>query len=323
MTEFKALRPPSTLFGLPLVMKGTDAEELLLGLEGLWKRQMGSQPSGLAHDLEALGKIFHPRRREASIRSFVESLDPPPTIRAAYLESPLIIRPHLLVTPEGRIAIQVLRELERKFNEGSVIIAPDFVGASLLVAYEVYKDWSLHRIERVLGLHEGKGERVHPAALGVLLWLLVNRSTTRERALNLEALSPDNRARVRAAIGRTIDAFVDALSKSRQAHQPTERFDDWPLSEARRRVGSALTSGDIYVREELADKVLQTVAAEVSSRASSSKSEALEAFDRLVEAYRRELPTLAPLDIAHESGGESRRLRQRLGALLVDLNRPT
>ena len=321
MSGHESTSTPSTLFGLPLAMKSSEAEGLLLALEDLWKRQMHRNPSSLKGDLEALGKIFHPRRREASVRSFFEGLRPT-GIKVLHLNAPLILGPGMLVTPEGRIVIDVLRDVEdgAESDADVVIINPEQVSNALSYAYEVYRGWSLYRVERVIDLREGKGEPLHAAPIGLLLWLLVNRSTSAAHAIRLEDLTPENRDRVRKVIGNAIESFVQGLSGRSRAGQAVGRFDDWPLSEARRRVGAALTIGAIYIRDESTGEVLETVAAELSGR--STTADTLRAFDVLAEVYRQELPVLASLGLANESGSATRRLRQRLGALLVELNRP-
>ncbi|MGE0705741.1 MAG: hypothetical protein AB7P22_17605 [Vicinamibacterales bacterium] len=284
---------------------------------------MTRSPRDLESDLASLGNLFHPRLRESSVRKFINDLGPAPVYDQRMLRSPLVLQPDALVAPEGRIALEVLRELDVSGPNGALVIPQDVIAGCLVTACDTYRAWSLYRVEGVLELRRGKAPSLHPASIALILWLLVNRSISSDSAIDLESLTTDSRERIRRSVANCLDAFVRALPSRRSRSHGAIRFDDWPLSEARRRLGEALTTGRVFIREDQQESVVRTVASELRHRETPvSEAEGLQAFDALVAAYKAELPVLATLGMAHEAGSQTRKLRKRLGELLVEHDRP-
>src|SRR4051794_32959059 len=91
-----------------------DARELQADLEVLWQALFGAPARRLIPDLNKLRRCwFGPRVAPASLRTRVEALGATPVGRRALsFDPPLVLRvlDGYVITPEGRLALEQLRE---------------------------------------------------------------------------------------------------------------------------------------------------------------------------------------------------------------------
>jgi hypothetical protein len=312
--------PPHTLFGVPLLIKRVDAQQLIEALSGLWVWQMGRPPGVLDDDLDALRRFFDPLATGKRLRGLLGQLTSAPPVRARLLAAPLVLgeADGRLITLEGRAALELLRRLLAETCDDSIGIDSDTVYAVEHLVYERYRQWSLRRIEDVFALRSGRAEALRLPSIGLLLLLLVNGS--RSSATALRPL-PDagRKARLDAGVSTIVARFCDALDQRERDSRHFVLYSGYPLTEARRRLPGVLHAepNGIYIPPTGKDRVLTLVASELRRPQRSFPTRAvLAAFDQLVAAYRQELPVLAALDVAFEQRAETRHLRERLEALL-------
>ncbi|WP_433724624.1 hypothetical protein ACQP2Y_03785 [Actinoplanes sp. CA-051413] len=228
-----------------------------------------------------------------------------------------------LITPEGRCAITLLEgvggqsELAESFQIDPVRAAQ--IQGQLL---QLYRSWSRHRIESVLRLLQGVDKPLQIPAAGLILALLINRSTSSERA-TIRFRAGFKRQEVDNAFFEPVSAFVQILSPSTRADSRKWRLiSGWVAGEARRRVGSAFVieretserDGRIYIREDRRGEVLDVVARDLKRTQEGQIDSRLlsDAWDGLVKAFRQSLPALAGYGLAHERTSETARLKQDL-----------
>ncbi len=319
---------PSTLFGLPLSLERATAQELVDALATLWERQMEHRPSSLEADLHSVGlaDIFSPIKTGKTLRMFLDALpDSPP-----YPDNPLI-RPPLvigngrdaLVTVEGRVGLEIVRGLLSRDDADPIAIARDTVHGAGNLAYECYRDWSMRRLNDVIELRSGRSSVMGPPSMAFLLLLLVNCSVSLETAIKTLPDRPADQKRLDVAAGDIIEAYSNVINpdisdESRKRKRDLRHFSfygGYARSEARRRVSWALGPEDDsnYIRYDKVDDAAAFVVNELRrTRTPRGRSRALAAFDALVAAYRRALPTLAALEMAHENRAATGYLRRRL-----------
>jgi hypothetical protein len=312
--------PPQTLFGIPLLIKRVDAQQLIEALSTLWIWQMGHAPRALDDDLDALRRFFDPLATGKRLRGLLGDLSSSPQVRARLLAPPLVLGEpdSLLVTLEGRAALELLLLLVSETRDDSIGIDSDSVCAAEHSVYERYRQWGLRRIEDVLALRSGRAEALRLPSIGLLLLLLVNGSHSSATALR--PLSDRKRKeRLDAAISTAVAQFCNALDERIRDPRHFVLYSGYPLTEARRRLPGILHADPegIYIPFPGEDRVLTLISSELRRpQRSFPTHQVLAAFDQLVVAYRQELPVLAALDVAFEQRAETRRIRERLEALL-------
>ena len=317
------VRAPSDIFGVPFVLRRQDAQQLVDSLGQLWLTQTGEPMSSLADDLKLLfSKLFNPRTSGARLRAVLTSLPAAPMVRSRFLNPPLVIQagPSTIVAPEGRAVYDLLRNVLEESAEDPIGLDPIDAFALVSLIHQGYKAVGVRRLEDAVGLLGGQAEGLRLPSIALLLFLLVNGSTSSATAIRRPSDS-DELNRLDHAVAKAISAFADTLSSRARDPSHFSLYSGYAVTEARRRLGQTLgpTPDEIYVDDKHWDAVIERVASELRrSQRSPETRHVMAAFDNLVSAYREERPTLASLDVTHESRVETARLRDQLERALGD-----
>jgi len=166
------------------MLSPSDAKGLAIALRQTWTATMGFEPGDLEQDLEATRTWFDPVAQGERLRKAIFGLSPLPMDLVN--PGPPLIFPidaqRRLVTPEGRCCIELLgRSLAA--NDRIVLIDDTTIQPLERRIAMLYRDWSQHRLRSVAELLAGQSKPLQIAAAGVVLALLVNRSTGPERAV--------------------------------------------------------------------------------------------------------------------------------------------
>ena len=313
----------SERFGLSKYIDRTDARELIDVLEQIWEVTLGEPSGNLENDLRACKRWFDPvaqgqrlRRELAQLPVLpVDLIDPgePLTLRVADRK--------LLVTPEGRCVLDLLRE--HMYSDLSLIMITDSEADKYYRKLAVlYREWGLHRLQSVIDLLAGETKPLQVAAAGVLIALLVNRNTSEERALTRFS-SGRERELIDQAFFAPVEAFSEIMAPQRRQSRVDPRLiSGWMLYEARRRLDGCIVlvetkgraNGKVWIREEREDEVIRVVTRDLARghRMRPTIDRFGEAYDALVASLRRSLPRLAAYELVHERPKNTDRLRIRM-----------
>jgi hypothetical protein len=310
---------PPDVFGLPAQLTRERAVALVAALEETWIAQsQGGFPLDLRSDLTTLGAFFDPLAREATLRRRLEEIEATP------VDLPLALaldagNGRRLMTPEGRVALELLRTALA--TPGTVVaIEPANLATATAVVADFYRMLSRKRLDKVRQLAAGEAKPMLPVAAAFILLLLVNRSTSVERALDQIPGDPSRRAVIDDAFAPALRAFATTLTGQFKERDRTLRglslYQGYALTEARRRLGSRLCQKDtrLWIAEEDEADVLAFLARDLTRRADSDRI--LAAFDALVENYRTTMPRVANLQFAHERPAHTDDLRRQLERML-------
>ncbi|MDE0321852.1 MAG: hypothetical protein OXI97_18430 [Acidimicrobiaceae bacterium] len=310
----------SSLLGLSGRITAEQASRLIHDLSAAWEAVFGTPVGELEDDLETARRWFDPVAQGQRLRREIARLAPMPQ-RISKLKPPMVLsvgQDRYLVTPEGRCALDLLKHLPEDQ-------AVHYVTASQIAIYErrlayLYRDWSRHRLTSVVALLEGATKPLQIPAAGIVIALLVNRSTSEKRALVRFTSDPE-----RSAVDKTffapVQAFADVLSPSRRRSDiSAQLISGWMLYEARRRIGDAIVlddggddrNGSVWIRSEKETAVIDTVARDLvrGHRTRVVPDLFVEGFDRLVVELRQASRALAGFGIAHERPRETQKLRE-------------
>lgn len=313
------LHDASTLFGLPLVLEREAALSVAVDLRALLLRSLGRPLSSLERDVSDLGRYFDPARPGTAIRDALAHLaDAPPLSSRLLQRSDLVIDPDgaCLVGPEGRIALDFLDEALAAAGADQVVVFGASVPLEAMAqAGNQYREWAHRRIENALSLHAGTGETMRPLTVAWLLLLLINGSTSAERAIYPPPAGKSSP--VAAAIDKILHLFADPLTASKRPSKPFSFESSWIVSEAWRRASAVLGPADNpreprkhYIKPGAEGRAIDLVARELMRRRRPpSPSEITLAFDRLVDEYRRQIPVLVQAELTHENRANTRRIR--------------
>lgn len=302
--------PPSTLFGLPRVLERDSAEALEVFLLKSWSGQQGLVPAGLENDLERMKALFSPTVTGRRLRDAVRTL---PTIAA---QQPSVVTDEIflessdgrgLVTPEGRIVLQLLQDHSK---QKEVIFTIEEVAWAYEVAADLYRNWGRDRILEALGLTES---RLRLPVIAFCITLLVNGTFGQEKALVI----PDDERREQQLsdiIGPIIDSFVTPLETTRRRSESFRLRGGWILSETRRHLFRYIsyTDDSIWVRQSRATALIDRLSRDLARNPKRVRREVERAIDGLVEEYNRARPALASRGLAHERSSNTRTVRQEL-----------
>lgn len=299
--------------GLVAAQPRAEAQRLAATLEELWHTTIGPLRD-LESDLTTLKRYYDPVATGARLRRDLARVPSPPA-GALGLTAPLVLDlgdGRALPTPEGRAALDVLRETLLHDRDPILLTDSDVVSAERALL-DVYRGWSRHRIDQVLALQSGMSKPLQLPAIGLLLTLLVARIDDSARAVHL----PDDlnilRQIDRAFVGPA-DTFAKTLmpNLSHDAGKESLR-QGWWLGEVTRRIPTAVIAGDdqVYITPEGRDTALRLAARELAGRPVDAAAVA-RAFDALVGALRADATVRAGFDLAFERPAHTDRLRQRL-----------
>lgn len=317
------MKYPSDVFGIPLVLGRNDATRIVDAIRVLWNLQASTSVGELENDMDWLfSGFFNPRVTGARLRRLLGGLPESPSVRVRFLSSPLVVRTgsSVLVTPEGRAIYDLLcRLLEESSDDPIGIDSVDALGVIHLV-YEGYRSVGIRRLNDVVKLLGGDAEGLRLASIGLLIFVLVNGSESRDTAI-CRPLEGDERKRLDASVSRAVAAFADSLSPRSRDRTHFSLYSGYAVTEARRRLGLTLgpSPKQIYISQHHRPKVVAMVARELRrQRRKPPTTHVMTAFDELVTTYRAERPTLASLGVSHENRIATARLRDELERALAD-----
>ena len=316
------MKPRSTLLGLDGFIERGRINELIEVLSAIWRHSMGTDPSDLESDLDLCRRWFDPvaqgqrlRRDLSGIRPLPEGIvDPGPPFTFP------IGPDRCLMTPEGRCALDLLEALPGE-RDGQVVKDSHLVPYDRLLAH-LYREWSRHRLSSVVGLLTGEEKPLQIAAAGVVIALLVNRSTNEARALKR---FPSGSARdvVDDAFFQAVTMFSKTLAPRQRATRDPRLISGWMLYEARRRLGDDVlviegsrpdSDGRIWIDESMEERAIEVVCRDLARghRPKVSVESLGDAFDSLVAVFRQQTDRLAGFGLAHERPANTKRLRSSL-----------
>lgn len=290
------------LFGFPTSGSSADAATAATYLRAAWRTSYGTEPSeDLAADLRKCDRFFDPLTRGQTLRERLAALGevpPPPNLQESRLEAPIVITvdaTHHLVGVEARLLLDALTPWVGPERLTRYELPDADVERYLAQALTQYRTWATRRFKQVVDLQSGHGtEALQAKSVGLALALLVNRSTTRERAI-----VPDERAEDATGAERAVfagaEAFATLLADRNGRSNSQDRLKGgYATTEARRRlsdlriepVGDPGAAG-YFIRAGGEGRVLQILAGELARRPRVTVDSIAIAFDALVAAFRR------------------------------------
>lgn len=308
----------SDLLGLPPTLSRTQALELVRTLETGWLDQFGGFPVDLEADLERMAPLFDPLAREATVRRRLEGL----AAISVELEEPFGVtvgNGQQVLTPEGRLALEVLSKALKGQHGPRIDVTSDMRIEALDALTRFYRHLSRRRFDKVLALAAGQAPPMLPVAAAFAFLLLINRSTSADRALDQSVGDPVRRTAIDEAFAPALRAFAEAIAATDDVSRGgLSLYQGYAPTEAARRLGPRLRrdNGRLWIPEENEEEVLAFLARDLRRRTGPERI--LTAFDQLVAHYRETMPRVANLQFAHERPAHTERLRRDLELLLRD-----
>lgn len=221
----------------------------------------------------------------------------------------------VLVSPEGRVAMWIIAAgldlAETVESEDALWFSQQQVMTAWATLHGTYLGWNRQRIRDVTGLLREETATLRPSAIALLLVLLINRNTAKERRLPAPGeaeLSND----VSRAIARPALAFTRALGGARDSKADArglEIYRGWAAGEIARRLGSGFHREDgIWIDEDMVPAAEDRLVAALAGRPAKQLAEVPFALDALRSEYERVRPLLTTLGIAHERPSVTNRL---------------
>ena len=306
------LQVPSTLFGLPLSLPKETAIRLIDFLTQIWWSNYGRSLKELNTDLNITKQFFDPiatgrklRQHLASVSSLAANAQPDVNISGLVVS---LGEDRYVLRPEGRIVIDVLQAAE---TNGDYVILPmrALLAPTQLIA-DLYRQWNGQRLEDVLKLLSGS-EPLQAQPLGIALWLLVNRCTSPDRAIQVKKADADYSRRLDAALRPAVDAFASHLVKTGEARERKEfsLYSAWQLTEVARRLGPRLILGQqIYIAPGAEDAVIDILATDLRRRRAFDAEQLHVALETFHNAFKASAPQLATVSSFHEFPHETQRI---------------
>jgi hypothetical protein len=311
------------LFGLGTELSADLAGNVSTAIRELWGVVYGQQPSNLELDLELCRQYFDPVARGHKLRERLAALG---SVSAGFAETlaklpdPVIVRAGsglFLVGVEGRVLLDLLErnrdELRFRPSMGECLIANQ-------VVLSTYRHWLRHRLDQVIALRDGRGDEVLQAkSVGLVLALLVNRSSVPERAIGRstdEAVSK----RIEMALHEAAGSFSYYVTGKLATQGDFRLKGGHSLTEASRRLAHRLVvtkaprgnTTYVYVPEQHKNEVIEFLGRDLARRPGLDVHAVEKAFDELVATFRAAATHLAGQDMVFERPAETARIRQRL-----------
>jgi hypothetical protein len=338
--EFVPIATPRRLFGVPTLLSAVDAAAIAVGLSTLRDAQLATLPpparraaenaSSLAAHLALQRYWFDPVAKGERLREALRAL-PRTKVRLPHAGAETVIvipdppgpradEPgvRMLLTPEGTVVLHcVERSMQAAKQAGGlpgepVQLDPGDTQEALLTLAETYQSWTRQRLDQVIALLTTEPSTLRPAAAGLLLVLLLNRNTSKERALPrpkdqrlLETIS--------GAIAGPALAYARTLTgNQRTTATGVDLYRGWALGELTRRLGGALHTGldeGIFLDPAAEDDALARLADDVARRPAAARARVGPAVSAALDAYSAARPVLAGLALAHDRPSNTQRIR--------------
>jgi hypothetical protein len=306
---------PSITFGLEERLPRAAAEHLRVVLVSLWEACHHQPPAGVRPDLELHRRFFDPVAQGKRLRQALLSIDPldlPGALSDA--QALPVDGQRWLITPEGRIAIELLgRALDVAGDDSQIDQA--IAARRERDLLDLYRDWSRHRLRSVVDLLGGGDKPLQVPAIGAVLTLLINRCDGPERAM--KRFGPGTARDVIDDVFRSCaHEFAQQLAPSQRRSSEKERLiSGWTLGEITRRMPDALHSSDehgVYIVADRRQELIGLLVEELRRRPGINEQLLDEAFDALVREFGRRAQALAGYGLLYERPAETARLKRSL-----------
>lgn len=295
----------NTLFGAPTYFDPITRQRWIRMLSKNWLELIGWPPRLLESDLEELRPFFGNGASAKTIKPRIYALpEADPETRELPSEVALIVDGCALITPEGRILLEVLLDLQR-IESAEVDLDRQLYALSTATALR--SEWHARWLRRQFD------SNISPAALGAALFLLVNGSVGEHRALKMPSDGQLDRELGRAIMPMIAD-FSEALGKSAPATEEGVR-QHWAFTQVSRLLGrdvareKASDGTAMFVRAGREKQLLETLRHLLAEVEEGRRHAAVMKF---VEGYRRSRGRLAALGQMHEDPTQTCRITERL-----------
>lgn len=295
-----------TLFGAPTRLEPAMQQWWIRLLSKNWMALMGRPPQLLEADLEDMAPLFANSASPKNVRNRIYAL---PEADAETMRLPpevvLIIDGCALVTPEGRILLEVLLDLQRT---GEQEIDADRQLAALATAIALRSEWHARWLR-----NQFESSTSAPV-LGAALFLLINGSVGKSRAL----LMPSDSQRDRE-LGAVVMPLIAGFSKALGGHEPITDAgirQHWVFTQLSRLFGrdvareKAELGTATFVRIGRERNLLEELASRLERTADANRR--YTAIMDFTHAYRQARGSLAALGQMHEDPTTTRRITDRL-----------
>jgi hypothetical protein len=299
-------------FGLPDALTSDQAQRLAATLETGWRAAYGDL-TVLDKDLQKTRRFFDPVAQGKRLREAIASLPSLDSFPSVPVE--LVIRVgggRVLITPEGRCAIDLLRH-DAKVTGDAVFLPVAAVRSYEAKLLRLYRDWGRHRLRQVIALLAGEDKPLQLPAAGVILVLLVNRSTSPDRAIRKR--TDGARQPIDEAFFAAVYCFADAFGSSERRDRRKEGLvKGWTIGEVSRRLDELLVSDKdlLYLPEDYRGAAITRLASELARRRDVDEAHIAAGFDALVTEFRNRISVFASYGMAHERPRDTAQLRDAL-----------
>ena len=269
---------------------------------------MGRPPGALASDLETMATLFGSGTKPRTLKDRVYALAPADeATRRLPSGVCLLVDDRALITPEGRILLDVLLELRQT---GSLEIDLEHRCNALEVASDLRRGWYANWLGKQFG-----GSLSAPV-LGAALFLLINGSIGEERALTLP-LDDDSDRRLGSVVLPVIANFSERLG-GRVPDTSGGVLKHWAFTQVSRLLGrdvARLKSADgsmMFVRTGHEAAFLDDIATRLER--STAPHKRVDAVVEFVADYRRVRGYLATLGQMYEDPTRTQRIINRVSS---------
>lgn len=308
---------PIAVLGLPKQIKRPDAERLLGDLTVLWQMASGHAVGGWLADLDDLRELFDPVATGRRLRARLVGLPGASGLGPIDERHALVVPPDgLLITPEGRAAIEMLRRGLAAADIACVTLDETLAIRLTGDLLDAYRLWGRHRLTSTIKLMDGGAAPLQLPAIGTVVTLLINRCDAQTRALPRfdKQDNPRGQDDIDSVVFSCSEAFGSTIKASPRRKPGKERLiSGWYLGEINRRLPGALQMSErLYVEPEKRGELVAFLGRELSRR-NVDERRCQDAFDEAVQELRRRAPTLALYDVLYERPRDT----ERLGASLL------
>lgn len=296
----------ATLFGAPVQLDSATQQTWIRLLHKNWLALMGRQPHMLEADLDDMAPLFANGASAKSLKSRIYAL---PNADAETKRLPrqlaLVVDDCAVITPEGRILLDVLLELQRT---GQHEISVDRQISALSTANTLRSEWHARWLRNQFE------SSISAPVLGGALFLLINGSIGEPRALLMP--SDNQRDRELGAIIMPIVANFSAALGGRSPALDTGIRQHWVFTQLSRLLGRDIArekneSGTVtWVRSGREINLLNELASRLERAAEDARRQI--AIENFIDDYRAARGALAALGQMHEDPTATRRITDRL-----------
>lgn len=294
------------LFGAPTRLDPTAQQRWIRLLNRNWLALMGRPPGLLEADLDDMAPLFANGASPKNLKPRVYALPQADTeTQQLPRETVLIVDGCALVTPEGRILLDVLLGLQRA---GACEIDADRQLFALATSSELRSEWHARWLRNQFE------STISAPVLGAALFLLVNGSVGESRALLMPSDSEDDRE-----LGNVVMPLIATFSKSLGGRAPVTDAgirQHWVFTQLSRLLGRDVARKKTkdgtatYVRIGREGNLLDELASRLERVADASRR--YTAVTDFTGGYRLARGRLAALGQMHEDPTMTRRITDRL-----------